>query len=208
MSEFPIRNAVVRLNRLWSRSQKSGSSSPAIIPVQRSADFDPKSAVSVFIDNRFDDAIAQVMHYFDSGFLPYREVPLIFRNFPNNFERIVNECNGRQIEWLSFHANEDRPKLLSKLVIYPFNNPTNAPMVSNRASKHALLMHGESNKVAHTKPLARMYDYVLVAGRAAEQRLVEHGIFTISDIEEGRTIQLGQTVMGLFPAITLADSIA
>ena len=157
----------------------------------------------VFIDNRFQNGFDQVLHYFTSGFLKAENTLVIFKYYPANFINIRQICDLRNIHWFCFTANRFIPKFIDKLILYPFNSSSNAMMVANRHCYHVLLMHGESNKVACIKPLARIYDYILVAGDLACERLVEYGIFTHNDVQSGRIIKIGQTVMGNFEGFQL-----
>ena len=159
----------------------------------------------VFIDNRFPNCFDQVLHYFASGFLKSSNTCLIFQYYPANFTEIRKVCDSRGINWCCFAERRFIPKLVDKLILYPFNSASNAYIVANRTCYHALLMHGESNKVACIKPLARLYDYLLVAGDIACERLVEYGILSLDDIQRGRVIKLGDTVMGDFGQIRLQN---
>jgi len=163
----------------------------------------------VFIDNRFPNGFDQVLHYFISGFLQADNTCVIFKYFPRNFEHISSLCNSKGIEWFCYSSNEYIPKINDRLILYPFNSASNSMMVSNRACYHALLLHGESNKVASIKPLTRLYDYVLVAGDLACERLIEYGILTQESFDRGRVIKLGNTVMGNFTELvpsTITDT--
>jgi hypothetical protein len=160
----------------------------------------------VFMDNRFPDSFDQVLRYVSSGFFQPQKMRLVFQHYSANFETIRRQCDDKGIEWFCFGAFRHVPALSGHLVFYPFNSPTNAKLVANRACRHLLLLHGESNKPASVKPLARLYDYVLVAGDIACDRLIEEGIFTSSDRQDGRIIKMGDTVIGDFSGFERATS--
>lgn len=165
---------------------------------------------AVFLDNRFPNGFEQVIHYFSSGFFQSDTTCVIFKYYASNYESIVSYCEAHNIQWFCFGANIFLPALNDMLVFYPFNSASNARLVENRSCYHILLMHGESNKVSSVKPLARLYDYILVAGDIACDRLIEHGILTSSDLVGGRVIKFGDTVLGDFakiqPALTARKS--
>ena len=163
---------------------------------KQSNGFRPDRPVSIVMANRFPNAISQVLTYYKSGFLDAKSVPIVFQYFPSSYDNIVQACGAYGIDWFAYGTNADRPKLDSDLILYPFNNPANASCVAECSGRHVLLMHGESNKVALIKPLARLYDHVLVAGDLACERLVEFGIMTLDDIRNGRAIKIGTAAIG------------
>lgn len=173
-------------------------------PQFSSAFFDDPERAVIFMDNRFKNAIDQLLRYTDSGFLDPENTRLVFRIFPQSYGYIRAICETRKLDYYAFSANSDIPNLKDCLVIYPFNSLQNVRLINNRQCQHILLMHGESNKLASVKPLARIYDYLLVAGDIARQRLVESQIFSPHYIASGRVIKIGDSVMGDFSQITCA----
>ena len=181
-----------------------GRRSEAIAEPRQSAGFRADQNVTVFMANRFANGIHQVLAFYRSGFLDPAKVPIVFQYFETSFASTVEHCEANGIEWSCFVTNGQRPDISSPLILYPFNNPANASLVAQRGNRHVLLMHGESNKVALVKPIARLYDHVLVAGDLAAERLVEFGIMTQADIDGGRAIKAGTSVVGALPALRAA----
>lgn len=168
---------------------------PAFTHMQ-SANFEQDRPNIIFIDNRFTAAFNQVMLFYDNGFFAPETTKVIFRYYSANFTQIHTICDALNIPWFAFGAYQYVPPVENKFIIYPFNSAPNSYVIANRTCKHALLMHGESNKLACVKPLARIYDYLLIAGDLAQARLLEFGIMTSDDVKNGRLIRLGATVMG------------
>lgn len=160
--------------------------------------YDLDDTFLVYMDNRFPDSFDQVLRYVSSGFFQPDKMRLVFGHYQANFDSICRQCDEKGIEWFCFGAHRHLPDLSGQLVFYPFNSASNARIVANRTCHHILLLHGESNKPASVKPLARLYDYVLVAGDIACDRLIEGGILTHEDKKRGRIIKMGDTVIGDF----------
>jgi CDP-Glycerol:Poly(glycerophosphate) glycerophosphotransferase len=62
----------------------------------------------------------------------------------------------------------------AKVCLYVNNSAQNFQPLSWRRSLHVHLNHGESDKVSMASNQAKAYDYVFVAGEAAEQRYVDN----------------------------------
>ncbi|GEM_PF-1880839 len=151
---------------------------------------------AVFLDNRFPESIKQVASYFCSGFLPVGETIVVYKPYPGVRRRVESVCRSLGVETCTYSRLSEIPKFSSMVVFYPFNAQSNCRVVAQRDCRHVLLLHGESNKPASVKPISRIYDYVLVAGEIACERLVEAGVFRPVDVREGRLIKMGSSVIG------------
>lgn len=61
-------------------------------------------------------------------------------------------------------------------VLYVNNGVKNGHLVRRSGLHHIQLLHGESDKVSSRNPVAAMYDTLFVAGQAAVDRYLNHGI--------------------------------
>lgn len=164
---------------------------------QQSKNFAKKSAQNiVFFNIHFEDSFSQILPFFESGFFDPHTTQIVFKYDPLYFAHIVETCEQLNIEWACFSANYLIPALQEKHIFYPFNSAPNAALVANRNCKHILLMREANDQAASINPLMRLYDYVLVAGDVACQRLIEYGVFNKNSISRGRVIKLGTSLIG------------
>ncbi len=148
----------------------------------------------IYIDTKIKGAITQLISYYKSGvFTP--DCTVIFKLYREN-KTFLADLRKYHINYITFSNYSNFPKLEKSIVFYLFNAQSNCRVVAHREAKHIFVTHGESNKLPSVKPILRIYDYVIVAGKAGVDRLLESGIFSNCDIENGKLIQMGNTFIG------------
>lgn len=156
----------------------------------------------IYMDNRFPDALEQVLHFYKNGLFDKNETILVFRYHNTSFKKTVQLCERHGISFHWFWHFKDIPAFHNAQIFYPFNAQSNCRVTLNRSCKHILLLHGESNKSASVPPINRIYDYILVAGEIACQRLIEYRIFRPDEIERGRVICFGDLMIQPIEEVT------
>ncbi|WP_299589016.1 hypothetical protein [uncultured Microbulbifer sp.] len=138
---------------------------------------------AVYFDNSDKESVYQVTKWFESGFFSKERVLVIFLQYTKtrNFTfKVLERCNINFVAITNF--NEIDFSQFS-IIFYPFNTITNPYLMFARKATHVFIAHGESDKLASVNPMIRMYDYVLVAGNIAKQRLKNYGIFHPAELE-------------------------
>lgn len=144
-----------------------------------------------FIDSKSKFSADQYAFAFENGLFSPDEIEVIVRFRLKSFL-------GNIRAWWKYRfrlrfVRRVREALLSKeggSIFYFFNSIENVTLVKNRAYTHIFLGHGESNKRASLHPLYRIYDYLLVAGPYASQRLIQYGILNQATAME-RVLDIG-----------------
>ncbi|WP_412551689.1 hypothetical protein [Shimia sp. MIT910701] len=159
---------------------------------------------AVYMDSPVLSAVNQIRPFFESGAYGKSDTPLLLRHralirMQRLFSRLPSDLDVRPV---SSGANGTRfPLRPGGVLFYPYNSQSNLETVANRSFRHVLTLHGESNKGASVRPAARMYDYVSIAGPLARDRYLEAGIFTASDVDQGRLVMMGDTFVQSMPWI-------
>jgi hypothetical protein len=148
---------------------------------------------SLYIESSYPQSIDQVLPFFDAGPFAVDTTEIIFRRNRKSRAHFRRICERRRLSYRSFRRMKDMPKPAGSVVFYPFNAQSNCRMCTNRQVKHVFVGHGESEKAASHKPILRVYDHVIAAGRLACRRLVQSGIFTQYDVDGGRIVLFGDT---------------
>jgi hypothetical protein len=87
------------------------------------------------------------------------------------------------------HAEYVRQVHRPKVILYPNQNYTNFGILGLTDCQHAFICHGESDKIYMASNWMKVFNYDLVAGPAAKERLRQHLIgYDIDD----RTIEIGR----------------
>ncbi|MFI9805876.1 hypothetical protein ACIHEJ_16180 [Streptomyces sp. NPDC052301] len=100
-----------------------------------------------------------------------------------------------------------------KVVLYPGNAGKNVHMLRVAEAKHVFIGHGDSDKLASSNRVSKVYDEIWVAGRAGRDRYqrVRHAISDSAIVEVGRP-QLspirphGEHVPGPLPVVLYAPT--
>ena len=152
---------------------------------------------AVIVDNRFPDFFAQISFLFSSGFLEPARTVVIAKEHRQSHACLKEGARKYGFALCFFKALADIPSLPEgTIVFYPYNGQANYRVLQERHCIHVFIGHGDSNKAASVHPLLRAYDHVLLCGTLAQQRLFASGIFREDSMESGRTIMLGDTVIG------------
>jgi hypothetical protein len=167
---------------------------------------------AVYLDSPVLTALNQIMPFYETGIFSKKETPLLLRTKPiiklqlmaTSLPKDINVCKLSSGGYFNGAINtfKDLERLSpSGVVFYPFNSQSNMNAITNRKALHVLTLHGESNKLASSRPAARMYDYICVAGPLAIQRYLDSSIFTPADVEQGRLIMMGDSFVQDMPWI-------
>lgn len=145
----------------------------------------------LYVDSPMSGSVKQFYPFFRSGFFDSKQTQILLRKRVGG----PNFKFAPSLENLSFHKESTLStlKLNEQVIFYCFNSKSNVSMMANRSVKHALILHGESNKISSCRPMARMYDFVCVSGSAARDRYLSNGIFTQDEVDRGRLIMTGDT---------------
>ncbi len=181
---------------------------PDVSPVDRSAtialrDADVVPDQAVYLDSPVLSAVNQIRPFFESGAYGKTDTPLLLRHralirMQRLFSRLPSDLDVRPVKG---GGSGHFPLSKGGVLFYPFNSQSNLQTVTNRALRHVLTLHGESNKGASVRPASRMYDYVSIAGPLARDRYLQAGIFTSSDVDQGRLVMMGDTFVQSMPWI-------
>jgi hypothetical protein len=154
----------------------------------------------LYIDSPMPNALDQVLPFFKNGFFPAETMPVMMRRQSRRDKAVPdNGDTGPKIYKNTLRNIASQQSANAGIVYYAFNAQTNTTLLSNRSLRHVLALHGESNKISSFRPAARLYDYVLVAGDLACRRYLKAGIFTRREIELGRLIKMGDSVVQSMP---------
>ncbi|GAA6179858.1 hypothetical protein [Shimia sp.] len=168
---------------------------------QRAAEAVPDQAV--YLDSPVLSAVNQIRPFFESGAYGKTDTPLLLRHraiirMQRMFTRLPRDLDIRPVKG---GGSAHFPLEKGAVLFYPFNSQSNLQTVTNRALRHVLTLHGESNKGASVRPASRMYDYVSIAGPLARDRYLQAGIFTSADVDNGRLVMMGDTFVQSMPWI-------
>ncbi|MDQ0322295.1 hypothetical protein QO002_004501 [Pararhizobium capsulatum DSM 1112] len=144
-----------------------------------------------FIDSKSRHGAEQYRFAFENSLFSAKDVEVLVKFRLSSFW-------GNILAWWKFRFRlrfvlKVRESLLSKdggCIYYFFNSPENVKLIKNRMHAHVFLGHGESNKRASLHPLYRMYDYLLVAGPYAGERLKQYGLLNQVTLSE-RMLDIG-----------------
>lgn len=152
---------------------------------------------AVILDNRFPDFFSQISFLFSSGFLDPATTIVIAKEHRQSRNCLITASQKYAFKLCFFSALSEIPSLpVGTVVFYPYNAQANFRVLQERHCIHVFIGHGDSNKAASIHPLLRAYDHVLLCGMLSRQRLFSSGIFHEDTIELGRTIMLGDSVIG------------
>jgi hypothetical protein len=194
-------------NSLVTRKEPTGDSLEDA-PQDRSApiasrDVEAVPDQAVYLDSPVLSAVNQIRPFFESGAYGKSDTPLLLRHsalirMQRLFSRLPTDLDVRPVKGSNGSRFPLRP---GGVLFYPFNSLSNLQTVANRSFRHVLTLHGESNKSASMRPASRMYDYVSIAGPLARDRYLDAGIFTASDVDQGRLVMMGDTFVQSMPWI-------
>lgn len=160
----------------------------------------------VYIDSPVLSALRQIEPFYRSGIFSLKDTPLFLRVKPTTRVQLMVADTPKDIDLRQLRGMDvgQLPIAQGGVVFYPFNSQSNMNAVTNRSATHVLTLHGESNKLASSRPAARLYDYISVAGPLARDRYLESGIFTSADADQGRLVMMGDSFVQTLPWIRAA----
>ena len=153
---------------------------------------------AVYLDSPILTALRQIEPFYRDGIFDAKLTPLLLRQRALVRLQSLGQPmpHGIRVERIT----SAHPKLAQGAVVfYPFNSQSNMNAVTNRNAKHVLTLHGESHKHASTRPAARLYDYVCIAGPLARDRYLRAGIFSHDDVDGGRLVMMGDSFVQSLP---------
>lgn len=156
---------------------------------------------AVYLDSPILSALRQIEPFYRSGMFSAEQTPLLLRAKPLIQAQLMvaGQPAGMDLRRLRRGQVARLPVAAGGVVFYPFNSQSNMNAVTNRNATHVLTLHGESNKLASMRPVARLYDYICVAGPLAINRYLAHGIFRQEDVDAGRLVMMGDSFVQTLP---------
>lgn len=150
----------------------------------------------IYIDSSYSGAFSQIKPYFDTGFFNKNKVKILFKCYLSNAKQFQQACAKNGVACQPFVVEKDLPVFKNAVFFYTHNAYSNIRnIVRQTSSKHALLLHGDSEKPASANMFARMYDYCLVSGSHAFNRYIDAGVFTKHD--EHKMLYVGKAALNL-----------
>ncbi|AEV35464.1 hypothetical protein PSE_0952 [Pseudovibrio sp. FO-BEG1] len=142
-------------------------------------------AIYFFIDSKGKSSANQYTFAFENDLFSPKDVEVIVKFRLRSFL-------GNLRAWLKYRfkvkfvlkVREGCAPIRGSSVFYFFNSVENVRLLKNREVKHIFFGHGESNKRASLHPMYRIYDYLLVAGPYASQRLQKYSLLNQATAEQ------------------------
>jgi hypothetical protein len=158
---------------------------------------------AVYLDTPVLTALRQIAPFFRDGIFGAVETPVFLRMKPliRMQLAVTSLPKGIDVRRIAGKKIARLPMAEGSVVFYPYNSMSNMNAVTNRASKHVLTLHGESNKLASNRPAARLYDYICVAGSLGRDRYLDARIFTRREADGGRLVMMGDSFVQRLPWI-------
>ncbi|WP_034279297.1 hypothetical protein [Alkanindiges illinoisensis] len=153
----------------------------------------------IYLDSKIIGTAYQIVQYFNTDVFDRYNTIIYFKKYKESFTEFSKIFISNHIKFCTFEKYSEIRMLPNTVVFYLFNAQSNCRIVANRSLKHIFVTHGESNKISSIKPIIRIYDYVVTAGRMGINRYLEHKIFNQMDVENGRVIMMGNTFTGKAP---------
>jgi hypothetical protein len=158
---------------------------------------------AVYVDSPIVSALYQIEPFYRSGIFSKQSTPLLLQMKPAIRVQMLAARPPAGIDLRKVRRGQVSriPIASNGIIFYPFNSQSNMNAVTNRNAFHVLTLHGESNKLASSRPAARLYDYICVAGPLALHRYLDSAIFTPADVEQGRLVMMGDSFVQDLPWI-------
>ncbi|GAB1668839.1 hypothetical protein Mh1961_20590 [Mannheimia haemolytica] len=150
----------------------------------------------IYLDTKIIGAARQIVTFFDNGVFSREQVIVLIKKYKHISAKQLKKLFQYEKIRYRFVLASDLDVLERGVIFYPFNAESNCRAAANRKLKHIFITHGESNKISSVKPIIRIYDYVITAGKAGIDRFLSHKIFNHYDIESGRLMMMGDTFIG------------
>lgn len=149
----------------------------------------------LYLDSKIVGTAKQIAGFFRQGIFTNTATVLV-KHYKHRSNKEITKIFEQSDIPFRIVKNSDLDQLPCGTVFYPFNAQSNVRFVANRRLTHIFITHGESNKVSSVKPILRIYDYVVTAGDAGIDRLLQHKIFSEYDAAQGRLKKMGDAFIG------------
>ncbi len=154
-----------------------------------------KYPYGLYLDSKIVGTALQIVSFYKNGIFDKNKTIVYVKKYKLTAKKYQRIFTSAGIPFLFMRPSE-LDALANQIIFYPFNAQSNCRFVANRKLKHVFITHGESNKVASVKPIIRIYDHVVMSGDLSIERYLKSGLFTQSDIDNGRLIKMGNTFVG------------
>lgn len=150
---------------------------------------------ALYLDSKIIGAARQLVTFFTDGIFEPDNTIVYLKKYKESAKIYVKIFENAGITY-KFMKPSELDALEGQTIFYAFNAQSNCRFVANRKLKHIFITHGESNKIASIKPIIRIYDHVVMAGKLSLERYYKSGLFDEHDYETGRLIMMGDTFIG------------
>ncbi|HHF5975265.1 TPA: CDP-glycerol glycerophosphotransferase [Haemophilus influenzae] len=150
----------------------------------------------IYLDTKIIGAVKQTITFFEHGVFPRGNTTILVKKYKHKSAKIIERALMKASLNYRFVNAAYLDALTEGVIFYPFNAQSNCRAVANRKLTHIFITHGESNKITSVKPITRIYDHVITAGKAGVDRFLSHKIFSQYDVDTGRIIPMGDTFIG------------
>ncbi len=150
---------------------------------------------ALYLDSKIIGTARQLVSFFDQGVFSAQQTIIYIKRYKESASQYMEIFEKAGISY-RFMKPKELDELENQVIFYAFNAQSNCRFVANRKLKHIFITHGESNKVASVKPIIRIYDHVVMAGKLSLERFYKSRLFDEHDYETGRLILMGDTFIG------------
>ncbi len=150
---------------------------------------------ALYLDSKILGTARQLVSFFDQGVFSAENTIIYLKKYKQYHKKFAAIFAAKNIPF-AFMKPKELDVLEGQVIFYAFNAQSNCRVVANRKLKHIFITHGESNKVSSIKPIIRIYDHVVMAGRLSLERYYNSGLFDAHDYETGRLVMMGDTFIG------------
>ncbi|MGL6000596.1 MAG: hypothetical protein ACRCZ4_00515 [Plesiomonas sp.] len=151
----------------------------------------------IYIDTKILGAVEQLIDYFNTQVFNREDCIYVICKYYKSIERLFKrKFDDNKIAFKFIRKHSDINLIDGKVIFYLFNAQSNCRVVANQSLIHIFVTHGESHKLASIKPIIRIYDYIITSGQVGIDRYLKSGLFSESDINNGKVITLGNTFIG------------
>lgn len=154
-----------------------------------------KYPYALYLDSKILGTARQLISFYDQGIFSAENTIIYLKKYKESYRKFSLLFATKGIPF-KFMKPRELDALTGQTIFYAFNAQSNCRFVANRNLKHIFITHGESNKVSSVKPIIRIYDHVIMAGKLSLERYYRSGLFDQHDVETKRLIMMGDTFIG------------
>lgn len=155
----------------------------------------PKYPYALYLDSKILGTATQLLSFFEQEIFSRDNTIIYLKRYKESATAFQKIFERARIPY-QFMRPSELDQLSDQIIFYAFNAQSNCRLVANRKLKHIFITHGESNKVSSIKPILRIYDHVIMAGKLSLERYYKSGLFDEHDYTAGRLILMGDTFIG------------